>query len=58
MWVSIKAYGGVSEPGHASDGFWRIALGDSPETCFLMTAKFTEFIDFRVLHHTSALRQP
>ena len=46
---SIKVHDSVSEPDFADDGFWRIASGEPGETCYRMTAKFTELIDFRVL---------
>ncbi|KAH9035298.1 hypothetical protein EDB84DRAFT_1485775 [Lactarius hengduanensis] len=45
----VKVYNGVSEPDYANDGFWRIASGESGETCFLMTANSAELIDFRTL---------
>lgn len=53
---SIKVYDRVSEPDDANDGFWRITSGESGETCFLMTAKIAELIDFRVLRLSSAMR--
>ena len=47
---SIKVYDRVSEPDYANDGFWRIASGESEETCFLTTTTFAEHLDFRVLY--------
>ncbi|KAI9467058.1 hypothetical protein BJY52DRAFT_42817 [Lactarius psammicola] len=43
----IKVYNNVSESDNTDDGFWRIASGDSRETCFLMTVKFAGLIDIR-----------
>ena len=51
----IKVYKSASDPEFPNDGFWRIASGEPGETCFLMTAKFAERIDFRVLRITSAI---
>ena len=52
---SIKVYNSASDPDFTNDGFWRIALGEPGEMCFLMTTKFAELIDFRVLHLTFAI---
>jgi len=54
----VKVYDNGSESDYDGDGFWRIASGESGETCFLMTARSAELIDFRVLCFTSAICQP
>ncbi len=48
MGNSVKLYGGVSDPDDINDGFWRAALGEHRETCFLMSSKSARLIDFRV----------
>jgi hypothetical protein len=43
----VKVFG-VSESDDSTDGFWRIALGEHKETCFLMSSKSLQLVDFRV----------
>ncbi|KAI0306378.1 hypothetical protein B0F90DRAFT_1923218 [Multifurca ochricompacta] len=43
----VKVYEGVSAIDSPNDGFWRIALSEHPETCFLMSSKSMQLIDFR-----------
>ncbi|KAI0006224.1 RNA polymerase I-specific transcription-initiation factor-domain-containing protein [Russula compacta] len=43
----VKVYESISGPANSSDGVWRIALGEHRETCFLMSSKSVQLIDFR-----------
>ncbi|KAI0256907.1 hypothetical protein BJV78DRAFT_1307686 [Lactifluus subvellereus] len=43
----VKAYEGVSDPHGSNDDFWRIALGEHEEICFLMSSKSVQLVDFR-----------
>jgi hypothetical protein len=43
----VKVFG-VSGSDDYNDGFWRIALGEHRETCFLMSSKSVQLVDFRV----------
>ena len=44
----MKVFGGFSDPDDFHDGFWRIALDEHKETCFLMSSKSVQLVDFRV----------